>query len=110
MKVKMLVAGGALTLAVSAVCAPTAAAQTAGYTEGPCGDEFRVPWSVDAWTGAHKIVFSPFGTADIYCVSFHGQTSTYQVDTQGRKHLLNPSSGLVGALAPNLYFWDPASY
>ncbi|WP_236603741.1 hypothetical protein [Rhodococcus sp. WAY2] len=107
----MLVSAGALV-------ATTAAAHGTGYGGYPCSDQFRVPWALDTWNGTHKAEgrLQSARTHNIHCVSFHcvsfhGQTVTYQLDAQGRKHALNPSSGfLIGALASNLYFWDPASY
>ena len=110
MKGTMFTAAGALAISFGAMCAPTATAQDAGYGEYPCSDQFQVPWSLDAWNGTHKVAFSPFGTDNIQCVSFHGQTAAYQLDARGRKHALTPPSGVLGAVVPNLYFWDPAAY
>lgn len=109
MRRSVIAAGGALALGLGIVCAPAAAAQTAGYSETECSEQFRVPWAADAWNGTNKVAVSPFGTADIYCVSFHGQTDVYQLDDQGRKHDLGPLP-VIGLLAPNVYFWNPVPF
>lgn len=105
----MLVAAGALAVGIGTVLAPGAAAQDIGLRDYPCSDQFRVPWVLDAWNGTNKVAFSPFGTDNIHCVSFHGMTVAYQLDPEGKKHALNPPSGLIGAFAGQLYFWDPAT-
>ncbi len=110
MKSKTIIAACALAIGLGAVCAPTAAAQGIDLREYPCSDDFALPWELDAWNGTHKVAFSPYGTENIHCVSFHGWTSAYQFDPQGRKHNLNAPSGVVGAFASKLYFWDPAAY
>ncbi|OZC56384.1 hypothetical protein CH289_05765 [Rhodococcus sp. RS1C4] len=102
MRIKVVLGAGALTVGLGVFFAPTASAQDAGFSDYPCSDQFAVPWSLDAWTGERSAVISPYGTADIRCSSFHGQTSAYQLDPQGRKHLLNPFS----ILGPTLYIWD----
>lgn len=107
MKFNVLLGAGVLAMGASVLLAPTAAAQDAGFSDYPCSEEFAVPWSVDAWTGTHEVVISPYGTADIRCASFHGQTSVYQTDPQGRKHALNNP---LGVFVPNLYLFDPAAY
>lgn len=110
MQGKTMIAVVALAIGLGAVCAPTAAAQDTGYREYPCSEMFAVPWSIDAWNGTHKVAFSPFGTENIHCVSFHGWTAVHQLDPQGRKHSLTSPSGVLGAFTSNLYFWDPAAY
>lgn len=107
----MLAAAGAVAVVVGTLLAPSAAAQDIGLREYPCSDQFRVPWALDAWNGTKKVAFSPFGTDNIHCVSFHGMTAVYQLDPQGRKHALNPPSGFLSSVvASQLYFWDPATY
>ncbi|MFG1782568.1 hypothetical protein ACGFIU_09015 [Rhodococcus oryzae] len=107
----MLVAACALAVGLGTVLAPNAAAQDIGLREYPCSDQFRVPWALDAWNGINKVAFSPFGSDNIHCVSFHGMTAIYQLDPQGRKHALNPPSAFsIGAFARQLYFWDSATY
>lgn len=102
MRFRVFLGAGALAVGLGALLAPTASARDAGFSDYPCSEQFAVPWSVDAWTGERNVVISPYGTADIRCASFHGQTSAYQLDPQGRRHLLNS----FGMLAPNVYIWD----
>ena len=110
MRRSAIAAAGALVLGLGLVCAPAATAQTAGYSELECSDQFRVPWAADAWNGTNRVAISPYGTDGIYCVSFHGQTAEYQLDDHGRKHDLGPLPIVGYYFAPKLYFWNPVSY
>lgn len=102
---RLTTAVGAVLVAagVGVLVAPTGAAGDFGqFTR--C-DSFRAPWDPRGWVddGA-KIVIGPFGAADVYCASWHGQLAAYQLDPWGNKHSLHQSYGT------RFYFWEPATF
>ncbi|WP_127948043.1 hypothetical protein [Rhodococcus spongiicola] len=136
---RFVVAAVLLTVGMGIISAPTAAAEdtgTGGLEWQPCSDRFRLPWEPATLTT--DPVLSPFGTADIYCKSWHGVTAVYQLDPSGNRHELVRSLGafegagslvdLVGTegafdlyspmgsimlpltLPLPFYVWDPATY
>lgn len=107
-KLLMAVAAGAMAASVSAALPATAAAQDIGLRELPCSAEFVQPWGPGAWSPPQKVVFSPFGTADIHCTYFHGFVAAYQIDPWGNKHHLNITN--LGPWSNYTYFWDPATF
>lgn len=112
MKVSRLVAAGALAVALGGILAPAASAQDFGNSVeyGPCSDRFRLPWEQASLTT--NVVLSPFGTADMFCASWHGVTQTYQLDPWGKKHHITMASANLGSINPPLgfYVWDPATF
>ncbi len=114
MKMSRLVGGaGVLAVALGGVLAPTASAQDLGNNVGqyqPCSNVYRLPWEPASLTT--NVVLSPFGTAGIYCASWHGVTDSYQVDPWGNKHRITMASVNLGSIDPPLgfYVWDPVTF
>ncbi|MGW6376792.1 hypothetical protein ACWFRB_12105 [Rhodococcus sp. NPDC055112] len=104
---KMLVAAGAMAIGIGAVLAPSASAQAPGE-HAPCSQMFRVPIAPDAWNTTNRVVFSPFGTDNIYCTGVHGLIGGYQLDPRGNRHRLN--APFAGPFTGHVYFWDPATF
>lgn len=108
-----ILAAGALTVAIGGILAPAASAQDLGNAFGqyqPCSNMYRLPWEPASRTT--DVVLSPFGTANIYCASWHGVRSTYQLDPRGKRHHINMASVNLGSINPPLgfYVWDPAVF
>ena len=94
------------------VLTPTASAQDFGSfgQYKPCSERFRLPWEPTSPTT--NVVVSPFGTAEMYCTSWHGITEIYQLDPWGNKHRINMATAHLGSIDPTLgfYMWDPATF
>lgn len=112
MKVARIAAAGALAVALGCVLTPPAGAQDFGDfgQYGPCSERFRLPWEPASATA--NVVVSPFGTAEMYCASWHGVTAIYQLDPWGNKHRITMATVDLGSINPPLgfYVWDPATF
>ncbi|AQA21217.1 hypothetical protein ACGFIU_18110 [Rhodococcus oryzae] len=112
MKRSGFVAASVLAIGLASPLAPTAAAQDFGnlVEHGPCSDRFRLPWEQASPTT--DVVLSPFGTAEMFCASWHGVTQVYQLDPWGKKHRITMASANLGSINPPLgfYVWDPATF
>ncbi|MFC7447659.1 hypothetical protein [Rhodococcus daqingensis] len=107
---RLLITAGALAIGIGTVLAPAAGAQGGAGEYQLCSDQFRVPIAQDAWVpGNHAVVFSPYGTDRIYCQSWHGFTSVYQLDPAGKRHALTPPEAFVGSSRggwSKVYVWN----
>jgi len=109
MKRSRFIVAGLLAIGLGVMAVPTASA--AGMAEyRPCSDQFRLPWELGS--PSPYVVLSPFGTADMYCASWHGFTDIYQLDQGGKKHWINKASVNLGSidLPLGFYVWDPTAF
>lgn len=97
-----VMAGVVVALAPMAQAEPT----PCGRYYCPCDEVFRTPTAPDAWTSSHPVVFSPYGTARIYCHSEPGFFDAWQLDPAGQEHQLYSLQAISSGAQGKVYVFN----